>query len=84
MAKPEAKRLKITTINTILPPEMIEQILKLLNIKEICQARVICKRWKESIDTSNLLKKAAGKMFEPFRFDVKPMTYLFLNYGFFL
>ena len=33
----------------ILPPEMVERILKLLYFKEVCQARLICKRWKKII-----------------------------------
>ena len=51
-----------------LPPEMVEKILKLLNIKKICQARLICKQWKEIIDKGNLLMKASGKLFEPLNF----------------
>ena len=62
MAKPEAKRLKITTINTILPSEMIEQILTFLNYKDIYQAQLTCKLWKEIIINGNLLKKASGKI----------------------
>ena len=33
-----------------LPPEIVEKILKFLDFREICQARRICKRWKEIID----------------------------------
>ena len=44
----------------ILPPEMVERILKLLYFKEICNARRVCKRWKEIIDKGNLMEKAAG------------------------
>ena len=62
MAEPEAKRLKITTINTVLPPEMIEQILKFLNYKDIYQSLLTCKIWKEIIINGNLLKKASGKI----------------------
>ena len=47
-----------------LPPEMVEKILKLLNIKDICKARGICKRWKEIIVNGNLVKKVAGKILE--------------------
>ena len=43
-----------------LPPEMVERILKILPFKEICQARRICKRWKEIIDKGKLVKDAAG------------------------
>ena len=45
-----------------LPPEMVEKILKLLNLTELCQARLICKRWKDIIDKRKLLENAAGKI----------------------
>ena len=48
-------------INIILPPEMLEKILKLLNFKDICQANFVCKRWNEIIVKGNLVKKALGK-----------------------
>ena len=57
----EAKRLRLSVIQDILPPEMVEKILKLLHIKDLCQAQVICRRWKEIIDKGNLIKKASGK-----------------------
>ena len=61
----DAKRMKLSVSFNYLPPEMVEKILKLLNIKKICQARLICKQWNEIIDKGNLLKKASGKLFEP-------------------
>ena len=57
-----AKKMKLSISINSLPPEMVENILKLLNIKKICQARFICKQWKEIIDKGNLLKKASGKL----------------------
>ena len=51
-----------TTINDLLPSEIIEKILKLLNLKEKCHAQLICRRWKGIIDNGNLLIKAAGKI----------------------
>ena len=59
------KKMNLAVSINNLPPEMVEEILKLLNIKEICQSQMICKQWKEIIDKGNLLKKAAGKIFEP-------------------
>ena len=50
-------------IHEILPPEMVEKILKLLNFKDIYQAQLVCRRWKEIIDMGNLKKKAKGKTF---------------------
>ena len=51
----------VSDVENILPPEMVEKILKLLNFKDICQAKLICRRWKEIIVKGNLLKKASGK-----------------------
>ena len=63
---PEAKKIKLSTINDVLPPEIIEKILKLLTFTEKCQAQLICRRWKGIIDKGNLLIKAAGKILESF------------------
>ena len=51
----------MSLILNMLPPEMLEKILKLLKLKEICQAQLVCKRWKEIIVKGNLVKKASGK-----------------------
>ena len=59
----EAKRMNLSLSIYNLPPEMVEKILKLLNIETICQARKICQKWKEIIDKGNLLKKASGELF---------------------
>ena len=57
----EANKTNMSLIFYMLPPEMLEKILNFLNYKEICQAKLISKRWKEIIDKGNILKKAAGK-----------------------
>ena len=49
-----------------LPPEIVEKTLKLLKVEEICQAQVICKRWREIICNGNLVKKASGKIDKAF------------------
>ena len=41
----------------MLPTEMLEKILKLLKLKEICQAQLVCKRWNDIIVKGNLVKK---------------------------
>ena len=56
----QRKRMPDDQINIILPPEMLEKILKLLNFKDICQANLVCKRWNEIIVKGNVLKKASG------------------------
>ena len=58
----QAKKRRLSDVENILPPEMVEKILKLLKSKEICQAQLVCKRWKDIIVKSNLVKKVAGKM----------------------
>ena len=55
------KKIRISFIHYILPPEIFEKILALLNYKEICQAQLICRRWKEIITNGKLLEKASGK-----------------------
>ena len=59
--KPDPKRMKFSTINDMLPPEIIEKIFKLLNYKDICLTQLICRRWKEIIENGTLLKKVSGK-----------------------
>ena len=44
-----------------LPSEMVDKILKLLTYRDVWQAKLVCKRWKEIIDMGNLVKKAKGK-----------------------
>ena len=60
----KTKMRRVSDVENILPPEMVEKILKLLKLKEICQAKLVCKRWKEIIVKGNLVKKVAGKMLE--------------------
>ena len=53
--------MELSTIHEILPPEMVEKILKLLDYKDIYQSQMVCRTWKEIIDKGNLKKKATGK-----------------------
>ena len=57
----QVKKRILSNVENILPPEMVEKILKLLTCRDICQAKLICRRWKEIIDKGNLVKKASGK-----------------------
>ena len=59
----EANKTNISLILNMLPPEMLEKVVNYLNYKEICQAKLISRRWKEIIDQGNVLKKAAGETF---------------------
>ena len=58
----QVRKSRFSDVENILPPEMLEKILKLLILKEICQAQLVCKRWKDIIVKGNLVKKVAGKM----------------------
>ena len=55
----DAKR-RLLPIDDILPPEMVEKVLKLLNFKDINRARFICRKWREIIDNGKLVRKALG------------------------
>ena len=63
----EAKKMKYYVIPNIMPPEIIEKILKLLSLKDICQARLICRRLKEIVEKGIILKKASGKIPDIFK-----------------
>ena len=58
----QPKKMRPLVIHDILPPEMLEKIFKFLNFKEICQAQLICRKWKGIIENGNLMKKAAGNI----------------------
>ena len=57
----EANKTNTCLIHNMLPPEMVEKILKLLNFKDTCQANLVCRRWNEIIVKGKVLKKASGK-----------------------
>ena len=57
----QMKRMPYDQINIILPPEMLEKILKMLNFNDICGANLVCRRWNEIIVKGKVLKKASGK-----------------------
>ena len=58
-----AKTLKVTTIHDILPTEIFNMILKKLNYKSICIARVICKQWKKVIDNFKIVDACMAKTY---------------------
>ena len=60
----QTKKRRVSDVENILPPEMVEKILKLLKLKEICQAQLVCKRWKDIVVKGNLVTKVAGKILE--------------------
>ena len=74
----QAKKKRLSDVENILPPEMVEKILKLLNFKDICQAQLVCKRWKNIIVQGNLVKKVAGNMLEKCLFNILQQNLKFL------
>ena len=59
----QRKKMRLSVIHNILPPEIIENIFRFLNYKEIRQAQLICRKWKGIIENGNLMKKAAGNKY---------------------
>ena len=57
----EKKKMPDDQINNILPPEILDKILKLLNFNDICRAILVCRRWNEIIVKGKVLKKVSGK-----------------------
>ena len=56
----QTKKRRVSDVKNILPPEMVEKILKFLTCRDICQAMLTCRRWREITDKGNLLTKALG------------------------
>ena len=57
----EMSKLVITDINQALPTEILRNILQRLDIKNLCSARQTCKRWKDVIDSFELVEDACSK-----------------------
>ena len=60
----QTKKRRVSDVENILPPEMLEKILKFLNFKDICRGNLVCRRWNVIIAKDNLVKKVTGKMLE--------------------
>ena len=56
----QVRKRRLSDVQNTLPPEMVEKILKFLTCRDICQAMLTCRRWKEITDKGNLLTKALG------------------------
>ena len=55
------KKMPLSVIHNIFPPEMVEKILKFLNYKDVIEAKLTCRRWKDIIENGNLVIKASSK-----------------------
>ena len=67
MASPVSSISKITkknmsSINHVLPPEILRKIFVFLDIKSLCSARQTCKYWNEIIVAFELVEEAASKI----------------------
>ena len=52
----------MSTINHVLPPEILKKILEKLDIKNLCSARQTCKLWNEIIVAFEMVEEAASKI----------------------
>ena len=57
----EENTIDFALINELLPAEILEKILGLLDIKSLFSARLTCKHWKLLIDNCNIKDKALSK-----------------------
>ena len=58
----EENTLDFPFINEILPSEMLETILKMLDVKSLVNARLTCKHWKLIIDNCNIMVEVMSKI----------------------
>ena len=49
-------------INNVLPAKILKKILEWLDINNLINARLTCKRWKLIIDNCDILEKALSKI----------------------
>lgn len=54
------KKIRLCFIEEI-PPEIIEKILEKLNLNEVIQAKLVCRRWKSIIGCESFFDKIFGK-----------------------
>ena len=52
-----------SSLNKILPNEILKKILGYLDYKNVHNALQTCKHWKEIIDEFNFVKEASSKLF---------------------
>ena len=57
----EEKNNALSSINQVLPTEMLKKILEKLNIESLCLAKQTCMHWRNIIHEFDLVKKASSK-----------------------
>ena len=62
MEFPKITKKNMSTINHVVPTEILKKIFELLDIKNLCSARQTCKFWNEIIIAFELVEEAASKM----------------------
>ena len=60
------KETSLSSVNEVLPTELLKKILENLGIKSLCFAKQTCKHWNEIVDEFQLVEKALSKFFEFF------------------
>ena len=72
------------SINKVLPAEMLEKILGMLDIESLVKARLTCKRWKLIIDNCDIMEKALSKILKSNRLkDFAGSKYVYMNFSHF-
>ena len=57
----EENTIDFPLINEVFPAEILEKILKWLDIMSLVNARLTCKHWKLIIDNCDIMEKALSK-----------------------
>ena len=57
----EQNTIDFPLINEVFPAEILEKILKWLDIMSLVNARLTCKHWKLIIDNCDIMEKALSK-----------------------
>ena len=55
------KETSLSSVNEVLPTELLKKILQNLGIKSLCFAKQTCKNWNEIVDEFGLVEKAISK-----------------------
>ena len=55
------KETSLSSVNEVLPTELLKKILENLGIRSLCFAKQTCKHWNEIVDEFELVEKAISE-----------------------
>ena len=67
------KETSLSSVNEVLPTELLKKILENLGIRSLCFAKQTCKHWNEIVDGFELVEKAISKCLEFFSLSILSM-----------